>query len=150
MTLAERIESDYVDAYKAKDAVRLSVLRLLKTAVKNLLVERRQQPLEEGDLLDLVAKQCKQRQDSIDQYTAAGREDLADKERVELAVLREYMPEQISGDALADLIKGIIAEKGASGVKDMGMVMQALTAGHKGRYDGKEASGIVRALLAAS
>lgn len=150
MTLAERIESDYVAAYKAKDAVRLSVLRLLKTAVKNLLVERRQQPLEEGDLLDLIARQCKQRQDSIDQYAAAGREDLADKEREELVVLREYMPEQISGDALTDLIKEVIAQKGASSVKDMGMVMQELTAGHKGRYDGKEASGIVRALLAGS
>ena len=150
MTLAQQIESDYLAAYKAKDAVRLSVLRLLKTAMKNLLVERKQTPLEEGDILDLVAKQCKQRQDSIDQYTAANREDLAAKEREELVILKEYMPEQISGDALRELVQGLMAETGASGPKDMGKVMQALTAGHKGQYDGKEASGIVKSLLSGS
>lgn len=148
MTLAQRIESDYLIAYKSKDALRLSVLRLLKTAMKNLLVERLQKPLEEGDILDLIARQCKQRQDSIAQYTAAKREDLAAKEADELAILKEYMPEQIAGDALRALVQSLIAETGASGGKDMGKVMQALTAKHKGQYDGKEASTIVRELLA--
>lgn len=148
MTLAQRIESDYLVAYKSKDAVRLSVLRLLKTAMKNLLVERMQKPLEEGDILDLVAKQCKQRQDSITQYTAAGREDLAAREAEELAILKGYMPEQVAGEALRELVRNLIAETGANGVKDMGKVMQALTAKHKGQYDGKEASVIVRDLLA--
>ena len=150
MSLAERIEVEYIAAYKSKDAVRLSVLRLLKTSMKNLLVERKQQPLEEGDLLDLVAKQCKQRQDSITQYTAANRMDLADKEEQELAVLKEYLPEQISGDALKALVKELVAATGAAGPKDMGKVMQVLTAKHKGQYDGKEASAVVRDVLAAS
>jgi len=150
MSLAERIESEYIVAYKNKDAVRLSVLRLLKTSMKNLLVERKQQPLEESDLLDLVAKQCKQRQDSIAQYTAANRMDLAAKEEQELVILKEYMPEQISGDALKALVKELIVETGATGPKDMGKVMQALTAKHKGQYDGKEASVVVRDVLAAS
>lgn len=150
MTLAQKIEVDYLTAYKAKDAVRLSVLRLLKTAIKNLLVERRQQPLEEGDILDLVSRQCKQRLDSIEQYTAAGRTDLAAKEEEELVILREYLPEQIAGDALRALVAELIVQTGALGAKDMGKVMQALTGGHKGQYDGKEASGIVRELLAQS
>lgn len=149
MTLAQRIETDYLAAYKGKDAVRLSVLRLLKTAMKNLLVERMQKPLEDGDILDVVARQCKQRQDSIAQYTAANRADLAAKEERELLILKEYMPEQITGEALKGVIGGLIAETGAAGPKDMGKVMQALTARHKGRYDGKEASALVRELLAA-
>lgn len=148
MSLAQKIETDYLAAYKSRDAVRLSVLRLLKTSMKNLLVERMQKPLEEGDILDLVAKQCKQRQDSITQYAAANRPDLAAKEEEELVILKEYMPEQIAGDALKELVQRLIAETGAAGPKDMGKVMQALTAGHKGRYDGKEASALARELLA--
>ena len=150
MSLAERIEVDYIAAYKNKDAVRLSVLRLLKTSIKNLLVERKQKPLEEGDLLDLVAKQCKQRQDSIEQYTAANRKDLADKEEEELGILKEYMPDQIAGDALRMLIREIITESGAVSPKDMGKVMQVLTAKYKGQYDGKEASTLVREILSAA
>jgi len=148
MSLAQKIETDYLAAYKSKDAVRLSVLRLLKTSMKNLLVERMQKPLEEGDILDLVAKQCKQRQDSITQYTAANRPELAAKEEEELVILKEYMPEQIAGDALKELVQKLIVETGAAGPRDMGKVMQALTAGHKGQYDGKEASTLVRDLLA--
>ena len=148
MSLSQRIEVDYLAAYKAKDAVRLSVLRLLKTAATNLLVERKQKPLEEGDVLDLVAKQCKQRLDSIEQYKAAGREDLAAKEEAELRILKEYMPEQITGAALQDIVRKLVVETGAAGPRDMGKVMQALTASHKGQYDGKEASTVVRELLA--
>lgn len=147
MTLSQRIEADYITAYKAKDSVRLTVLRLLKTAAKNLVVERRQRPLEEGDWLDLVSKQCKQRQDSIEQYRAANRPDLAEVEEAELVILRSYMPEQMSGDELAAAINGFIIQLGASGPKDMGKVMQALTAAHKGQYDGKEASEKVRQAL---
>lgn len=149
MALSQRIEADYLAAYKSKDTVRLSVLRLLKTAVKNLLVERLQVPLSEEDLIDLVAKQCKQRQDSIAQYLAANRPDLAAKEEQELAVLREYMPEQIAGEALRDLVRDLIAQSGAAGPRDMGKVMQALSSGYKGQYDGKEASSLVRDLLSA-
>lgn len=149
MSLAQRIESEYLAAYKSKDAVRLSVLRLLKTAMKNLLVERMQKPLEEGDILALVAKQCKQRQDSIAQYTAAGRLDLAAKEEQELRILKEYVPEQITGEALRALVAELVAETGAASPKDMGKVMQTLTAKYKGQYDGKEASDAVRDALTA-
>ena len=147
MSLAQKIETDYLVAYKSKDAVRLSVLRLLKTAMKNLLVERMQKPLDEGDILDLISRQCKQRQDSITQYNSANRPDLAAKEEEELVILKEYMPEQIDGDALKALIKDIISETGASNAREMGKVMQVLTAKYKGQYDGKEASTLVRELL---
>ena len=149
MSLSQRIEAEYLAAYKAKDAVRLSVLRLLKTSITNLQVERSRQALSEGDILDVVAKQAKQRMDSIDQYRAANRLDLAAREEAELAILREYMPQRMSSEELDACIAASIAETGASGPQDMGRVMQALAGGHKGRYDGREASERVRAALQA-
>ena len=86
MSLSARLEQDYIVAYKAKDAVRLGVLRLLKTAMKNFQVQHLR-PLDDGDVLDLISKQCKQRQESITQFTAANRPELAEKEQAELDVL---------------------------------------------------------------
>jgi uncharacterized protein YqeY len=149
MNLLEQIESDYVVAYKAKDAIRLSVLRLLKTALKNLQVERARAPLTAADALDVVVRQVKQRKDSIAQYRAAHREDLAAREEAEMIVLESYLPERICGDALKTLVAAVIAETGAAGPKDMGKVMQALNAGHKGGFDGREAGEAVKAALAA-
>lgn len=146
MTLSERIEKDYVSAYKAKDAVRLGVLRMLKTAAKNLQVEL-MRPVTEAELLDVVLKQAKQRQDSIEQFTAASRTDLADKEQAELAVLREYLPTPLEGGELDAAIAAAIAETGAKGPQDMGRVMQAIMNAHKGRVDGKALSATVRARL---
>lgn len=148
MSLSQKIEKDYIVAYKAKDTVRLSVLRLLKTALKNFQVDQRRPP-EDGDILDVIAKQCKQRQDSIEQYKLAGRQELADKEAAEMAVLKEYMPTPLESDELAAAIACAIAETGASGARDMGKVMQTLLAAHKGRIDGKEASAAVKAALEA-
>ena len=98
MSLFETIEKDYVQAYKAKDAVRLTVLRLLKTAVKNRLVDlcRPGGTLDDAEMLDLIIKEGKQRQDSIEQYTSAGRQDLADKEAAELAVIQSYLPKALT------------------------------------------------------
>ncbi len=148
MSLSARLEQDYITAYKAKDAVRLGVLRLLKTALKNFQVQHLRAP-EDGDVFDLIAKQCKQRKESIDQFSAAGRIDLADKERAELEVLRGYMPEPLEGEALTAAVREAVAESGAAGPKDMGKVMQILTAKYKGRYDGKAASETVKSVLAA-
>ncbi len=148
MSLSARLEQDYITAYKAKDAVRLGVLRLLKTALKNFQVQHLRVP-EDGDVFDLIAKQCKQRKESIDQFSAAGRMDLADKERAELEVLQGYMPEPLEGDALTAAVREAVTESGAVGPKDMGKVMQILTAKYKGRYDGKAASETVKSVLAA-
>ena len=146
MTLTERIEKDYISAYKAKDALRLGVLRLLKTAAKNLQVELRR-PVEDGELLDLVMKQAKQRMDSIEQFRSAGREDLASKEEAELGVIREYMPQPLSAEELATAIDAAVVASGATSMQDMGKVMASIMADYKGRVDGKALSAAVRARL---
>ncbi len=146
MSIQGRIESDYIVAYKAKDTVRLAVLRHLKTAAKNREVELLR-PLTDDDLLDLVSRQLKQRKDSIEQYEKHGRDDLAAVEKAELAVLLDYMPKPLSDAELAEAIERLVAETGAQGPKDMGKVMAALTLGFKGRYDGKKASEAVRSRL---
>ena len=148
MSLLTSLEQDYITAYKAKDTVRLSVLRLLKTALKNFQVEHLRAP-NESDALDIIARQCKQRQDSIDQFGAAGRQELVDKESAEMRVLLSYMPARFSDEELAAAIGDAISEVKAAGMKDMGRVMQALTAAHKGRFDGKAASEAVKAALQA-
>jgi hypothetical protein len=146
MTIQGRIESDYIVAYKAKDTVRLAVLRHLKTAAKNRGVEVLR-PLTDDDLLEIIARQIKQRRESIDQYEKHGRADLAAVEAAELTVLQDYMPAPLTDAELAQAIDTLVAETGAQGPKDMGKVMQALTQAYKGRYDGKKASEAVRSRL---
>ena len=149
MSLFEQIDKDYIQAYKAKDAVRLGVLRLLKTAVKNKLVDlcRPGGTLDDGEMMDLIIKESKQRQDSIEQYRAANRNDLADKEAAELVVLQGYLPKPLSEEELTAVIDAAIAETGASSPREMGKVISAVMAAHKGRVDGKVLSAAVKARL---
>jgi hypothetical protein len=147
MTLASRIEKDFLAAYKAKDDVRVAVLRMLKTAIKNKHVECGREP-GDAEVADIVAKQAKQRQESVEQFRAGGREELAAREERELEVLSDYMPEQITGSDLEGVVEAAIAETGASGPADMGKVMQHVMAAHKGRVDGKQVSEIARKKLA--
>lgn len=146
MSLSERIEKDFIVAYKAKDSLRLGVLRLLKTAAKNLQVEQ-MRPVTEEELQALIQKQAKQRQDSIDQFTTANRVDLADKEAAELAILKEYLPEQLTLEELDAAVDAAIQATGAVGMAGMGKVIQAVMAEHKGRVDGKLVSAVVKARL---
>ena len=146
MSLFEQLEKDFITAYKGKDAVRLGVIRFLKTALKNYQVEHLKAP-DEAALLDIIAKQCKQRVDSIEQYTKAQRPELAAREEAELQVLKGYLPEPLSSEALAEAIATAAKEIGATSTKDMGKVMQALNAAYKGRFDGKAASEAVKAHL---
>ena len=148
MSLTTRIEQDYIAAYKAKDALRLGVLRLLKTAAKNLQVEL-MRPVTDEELATVVQKQAKQRQDSIEQYTSAGRQDLADKEAAELAVIQSYLPKPLTEEELTALIDATIAEVGATSPREMGKVISAIMATHKGRVDGKALSAAVKARLTA-
>lgn len=149
MSLFEQIEKDYIQAYKAKDSVRLTVLRLLKTAVKNRLVDLRRLggTLDDSEMLDLIIKEGKQRQDSIEQYNAANRSDLADKEAAELAVLQSYLPSPLSGEELTAVIDAAIAATGAASPRDMGKVISSIMAEHKGRVDGKALSAAVKVRL---
>jgi uncharacterized protein YqeY len=150
MNLSARLGQDYITAYKSKDSLRLSVLRLLKTAAKNMLVEFKRPggELSDGELCAVLVKQAKQRQDSIEQFRAASRHDLADKEEAELRILQEYLPKPLSQEELDAAISAALTETGASSPKDMGRVMQKLTTEYAGRVDGKSLSNLVRARLA--
>lgn len=148
MSLLSTIEKDYIEAYKAKNAVKVAVLRHLKTAIKNRMIEEKVDDLSDDAVLDLIAKQVKQRKDSLDQYTKAGRDDLAKNEAEELVELEKYMPKQLSDEELSDAIDKVISDMGASGMQDMGKVMGAVLGAHKGQIDGKKASDMVKSKLA--
>jgi len=146
MSLSERLEKDFVAAFKAKKTDEVAVLRMLKAAVKNKQVELRRE-LTDSEILDVVARQVKQRQESIDQFRAAGRVDLAEIEEREQLILRNYLPAALSPAELEEAVAMAIQALGASGMKDMGRVMSAILGEHAGRVDGKEASALVRAKL---
>lgn len=146
MSLSTQIEQDYIAAYKAKDTLRVGVLRLLKTAAKNLQVEL-MRPITDEELATVIQKQAKQRQDSIEQYTAANRPDLAAKEADELAILKEYLPEPLSAAELDAAIGHAMAELGVTNMSGMGKVIKAIMEGYKGRVDGKAVSAAVKARL---
>lgn len=147
MSLSQQIDKDYIEAYKAKSTVKVAVLRHLKTAIKNRMVEERSDGLPDDVVLDLIAKQVKQRKDSFDQYTKAGRDDLAKIEAEELVALDSYLPQSLSDEELEVTIEKAIADLGASSMADMGKVMQAVLGAHKGQVDGKKASGLVKSKL---
>lgn len=146
MSLSERIEKDYVTAFKAKKTDEVAVLRMLKAAVKNKQVDLRRE-LTDNEILDVLAKQVKQRLESIDQFRAAGRIDLAEIEEREHLILRTYLPTALSSTELEEAVDLTIQTLGASGMKDMGKVMNAILGEHAGRVDGKELSALVRAKL---
>lgn len=150
MTLGDKIAADYVIAYKSKDSVRLSVLRLLKTAITHRLVELKQPggSLDDNEIMDLLVKQAKQRKDSILQYTGANRRDLAAKEKLELAILEEYLPTQLSETELTEAIEAAISELNVTGPQDLGKVISQIMAKYKGRVDGKAVSAMARQKLA--
>lgn len=149
MTLMNKIEKDYLEAYKAKKTDLVGVLRLLKAAIKNRLVELKRPggELTDEETLDVILKQAKQREDSIEQYTSAGRSDLAEKEAHELSLLQEYLPQKLNKDELILKIKEAIQELGANGPKDMGKTISHIMAKFKGQVDGKEVANLAKELL---
>ena len=148
MSLSQQIQTDYLTAYKAKDALRLSVLRHLKTAATNLSVELKRD-VNDDELLDVVLKQAKQRQDSIEQFKAGERDDLAAIEEAELVVLKDYLPQMLEGAELEKAVNEAMQKTGASTARDMGKVMASLMEDYKGRLDGKAVSALVRSKLQA-
>ncbi len=146
MSFIQQIEKDFLVAYKAKEVLRVAVLRMLKTAIKNKQIELGASP-DDGQVFALVVKQAKQRKESIEQFRAAGRDDLADKEQTELEILSEYLPKALTDDELAQLVDAVVVRLGASSLKDMGTVMQAVMSEGGGGVDGKIASALVRQRL---
>ena len=145
--LADTLNSDIIAAMKAKDATRLIALRMLKTAMTNRSIEKGQ-ALDEGEERQVVATLVKQRRDSVEQFTAGGRTDLADKERAEIAVLEAYLPPAVTPEEVDAAVTQAITETGASGAKDIGKVMKAAMAALAGKtVDGKQVNQTVRARL---
>ena len=151
MTLSERLDKEYIEAYKAHETEKVGVLRLLKSAAKNKLVELKRPGgvLTDEEMLEVILRQAKQRTDSIEQYTAANRKDLADKEAAELKILEEWLPARLNPEELESAIREVVAKTGASGMKDMGSVMREVLTAYAGRVDGKEVSEKVKAILSA-
>ena len=147
MSLEQTLTTDIANAMRAKDATRLTALRMLKTALTNRSLERTR-ALDGAEELQVVAMLVKQRRDSIEQFTAGNRPDLADKERAEIVVLEAYLPPMASDDDIASAVDAAVAETGASTQKDMGRVMKAAMAKLAGKTaDGKKVSEAVRARL---
>ena len=142
MSLQKRIDEDLKDAMRAKDAARLSVLRLLKAALKNAAIEKvgAEGELNDADEVVVIRKQVKQRQDSIESFEKGDRADLAEKEKDEIAVLNNYLPQSISAEELQRIVAETIAEVGATSRAQMGGVMKALQSKVAGRADGKTLS----------
>lgn len=151
MTIADRIEADLKDAMRAKNADKLSVLRMLKSALKNVAIEKggASTALDEAETTQVIRKQVKQRQDSIEQFEKGGRPELAAKEKGEIAVLNAYLPQAMSAEELQKLVAATIAETGATSRAQMGAVMKALGAKVAGRADGKSLSAEVQRQLSA-
>lgn len=147
MTLKEKILDDTKTAMKAKEADKVSTLRFLQAAIKNKEIEVRPNELTDDDVLSVLRKSVKQRQDSIEQYRAANRADLADKEQAELAIIESYLPQQLSAEVIEKFVKEAIAETGAKSMKDMGGVMKVVMAKTQGAADNKVVSEIVKKTL---
>jgi uncharacterized protein YqeY len=147
MTLKDRITEDMKDAMRAKDAPRLSTIRLLLAAIKQREVDERI-VLDDAAVVGIVDKTIKQRKDSITQFAAAGRTDLVDKETAELKVLEAYLPQRLSADEIAAEVAAVVAELGASGPADMGKVMAAVKPRLAGRADMGAVSAAVKQRLA--
>jgi len=147
MSLKARITEDMKAAMKAKETARLSAIRLLLAAIKQREVDERKE-MADVDVLAVIEKMLKQRRDSIAQYEAAARQDLADTEKFEVGVLSAYMPQQLSDEEIAAEVRAVIASVGASGPADMGKVMGPVKTRLAGRADMAKVSAQVKALLA--
>ncbi|MGB9667371.1 MAG: GatB/YqeY domain-containing protein [Thermosulfidibacteraceae bacterium] len=144
--LKERISNDMKEAMKNKDSVKVSALRLLLSEIKNKEIDKRGD-LSDEEILAVIQKAVKQREESIEHYRKGNREDLVEKEMRELEILKSYLPDSLSHEELERIIDETIKEVGALGIKDMGKVMKALMPKVKGRADGKVVNEKVRERL---
>lgn len=144
--LTEQIRADLTAAMKAQEKERLSTLRMLQSALKNEQINLGHE-LSDEEAMSVIRKSVKQRQDSIEQYTNAGRTELADKERAEMEILKSYLPAEMSEEELENGLREIIAATGAQSKKDLGKVMKEATARYRGRADGKKIQEVVSRLL---
>jgi len=147
MTPQERLSAELKSAMLARDADRLSALRMLKSAIGYAQLERKTENLSETDFVAVVQKEVKKRRDSFEQFEKGGRPELAEKEKKEISVLETFLPQPLSPEDLQQLIKTTIQELGATSKKEMGPVIKAVQVKAAGRADGKSISAIVGTLL---
>ena len=149
MSLQDRVQSDIAVAMRGGDGLRRDVLRMVTSAAYN--VEKKQgKPLTDDEYLAVLSREVKTRRESVEAFRAGGREDLASKEEAEIAILGEYLPQALSEDEIAALVREVIAATGASSARDMGKVMGWLSPRTRGRADGKHVSELVVQALAAT
>lgn len=138
---------DVKTAMKSKDQLKLNALRFLQAAIKNREIELRPNAMNEEEVLGVIKKMVKQRKESIEQYNAANRQDLADQESAELKILEDYMPAQMGREQIEKLVVEVITATGAKSVKDMGNVMKEVIARAKGSADNKTVSEVIKSKL---
>jgi uncharacterized protein YqeY len=148
MTLQERVQADIANAMRSKESLKLGVLRMMKSAVKNKEIEK-MKPLEEPEVLSVFNSLVKQRKDSIEQFRKGGREELAQKEEEEIKILEQYLPAAASDDDVRAAVEAAVQETGATSAKDMGKVMKATMTLLAGKtVDGSKVSQLVKEKLA--
>ena len=149
MTIVERVDSDLKEAMRTKDATKLGVLRMLKSALKYAAIAKSgaEAKLNDAEVVQVIRKQTKQRQDSIESFEKGGRAELAEKERQELSILNAYLPQAMSAEEVSRIVRETIDEVGATSKAQMGAVMKALQSKVAGRVDGKTLSAEVQKQL---
>ena len=145
--MEKKIDSDLKEAMKARDKVRLSTLRMIKAALKNVQLEKRETELDDDEVIGVISGQAKRRSESILAFEKGDRPDLAEKEKAELEIIRGYLPEQLGEEELLKMISEAIAEAGASTKSDVGKVMKLVMPRVRGRADGKQVNQLVAARL---
>ncbi len=147
MSLEEKINQDYIQAMKARDSFTSSVVSFLRAQIKNVKVDKRVEQVSDEDVISVVKKQVKQRLDSITQFKAGGRIDLADKEEKELVLLKTYLPAEMSMEQLKSIVEEVIVSSGAASIKDMGRVMKDVLARTAGQADNQTVGALVKERL---
>ncbi len=145
--LNEQIITDLTTSMKQRDELKTSVLRMLKSAVKNKAIEKKVQSLDDSEILSVIQKEIKQRRDSIEEFKKAGRLELVAKEEKEVQILECYLPKQLTDDDLKNLVLSIITQTGAKSKADMGKVIKEVMAKAQGQADGKRISSVVASSL---
>jgi uncharacterized protein YqeY len=146
LALQDRLTADLRQAMKSGDKTRLSVLRMIRARIQNAEIAQ-QKSLEDSDVIGLISKEAKEHRESIEEFGKGDRQDLVDKEKAELAIILEYLPQQISRDEIATAARRVIEEVGAASPGDKGKVMQKLMPELKGKAEGREINEVVTELL---
>ncbi|GAA4858315.1 GatB/YqeY domain-containing protein [Paenibacillus vulneris] len=146
MSLSDRLNEDMKLAMKSQDKFKLTVIRMVRAAIKNIEIDQRK-TLDDQEVLDVLSREIKQRKDSLQEFEKAGRDDLAETVKAEIEILMEYLPQQLSEEEVKAIVQQTIQEVGASSKADMGKVMGALMPKVKGRADGKIVNQAVQQLL---